>query len=318
VSARAELLDDAGAASESEEFFRSGAFLDAEGVTHTLRVETREGSIAVPVIVREIPGGGRDAVSPYGYPGATVTGHARPSPADVAWSETGLVSVFLRDRAGGEPAFAGATERSLLQVSDPREQRKSRMSDRQQIRRNEREGYVIERIDGPDAGANEHAAYAAAYDQTMARANASERYLYGPEYWEKLLRSPRSWLFVARAPDGGAAAGAIAALSDGIVHYYLSGTVDAHLSASPAKNLIAAVIDFAEELGVPMNLGGGVTPGDSLEAFKKGFSNAVLPFHTHEIVCDPDAYRDLAGDREDTGFFPLYRAPSAAWRTPRT
>jgi hypothetical protein len=58
-----------------------------------------------------------------------------------------------------------------------------------------------------------------------------------------------------------------------------------------------------------MNLGGGVVPGDSLEAFKRGFSNAELPFHTHEIVCDPGAYRELSGDRKDTGFFPLYRAP---------
>lgn len=309
MSARAELLDDAGAAAESEEFFRSRAFLDAEGVTHTLRVETADGSIAAPVTVREIPGDGRDAISPYGYPGASVTGDVQPDPTEVDWSATGLVSVFLRDRAGGEPAFAGATERSMLQVSDPREKRKSRMSDRQQIRRNERDGYAIERVDGPEAREDDRAAYAAAYDQTMARANASERYLYGPEYWEKLLSSPRAWLFMARAPEGGTAAGAIAVLSDGIVHYYLSGTADEHLTASPAKNLIAAVIDFAEEVDAPMNLGGGVVPGDSLEAFKKGFSNAELPFHTHEIVCDPGAYRELSGDREDTGFFPLYRAP---------
>jgi hypothetical protein len=67
------------------------------------------------------------------------------------------------------------------------------------------------------------------------------------------------------------------------------------------------VIDFAEELDAPMNLGGGVTPGDSLEAFKKGFSNAELAFRTHEIVCDQQAYRDLSGGREGTAFFPLYR-----------
>jgi hypothetical protein len=58
-----------------------------------------------------------------------------------------------------------------------------------------------------------------------------------------------------------------------------------------------------------MNLGGGVKPGDSLEAFKMGFANAELPFRTHEIVCDPGAYERLSADREDAGFFPLYRAP---------
>jgi hypothetical protein len=310
VSARAELLDDAGAAAESEEFFRSRAFLDAEGVTHTLRVMADDATIAAPVIVRDIPGSDlRDAISPYGYPGATVEGDARLDSGEVDWSATRLVSAFLRDRVGGEPCLAGATERSMLQVADPTRERKSRMSDRQQIRRNERDGYSIERLAGPDAGPGERAAYAAAYDQTMARANAAERYLYGPEYWDRLLSSPYAWLFLIRAPDGEIAGGAIAVLSDGVVHYYLSGTADDHLSASPAKNLIAVVIDFATELDAPMNLGGGVEPGDSLEAFKRGFANAELPFRTHEIVCDPAAYSELAADREDSGFFPLYRAP---------
>jgi len=310
VSAVAELLDDAGAVAEGEEFFRSRAFLDAEGVTHTLRVSDREGSVAAPVVVRAIAGSElRDAISPYGYPGASVEGGFRPDPGNVDWSSTGLVSVFLRDRVAGEPCFAGPTERSALQLSDPATRRKSRMSDRQQIRRNERDGYRIERVDGPAATDAQRTAYAAAYDQTMARAGAAERYLYGPGYWERLLSSPRSWLFLVLDPEGDTAAGAIAVLSDGVVHYYLSGTADAHLSASPAKNLIAAVIDFAAGIDAPMNLGGGVTPGDGLEAFKKGFGNLELPFRTHEIVCDREAYRELAGGHEDHGFFPLYRAP---------
>jgi hypothetical protein len=309
VSCRAELLADRGAAAESEEFFRSRAFYDAEGVTHTLRVHLDGGTIAAPVIVRGIPGSERrDAISPYGYPGATVDGDARPDPRAVDWSATGLVSVFLRERIGGEPCLAGGTERSMVQVADPASERKSRMSDRQQIRRNERLGYRIERIEGPEAGPDRRRAYADVYDQTMRRAQAEVRYLYGREYWERLLCSPRAWLFLVQAPDSGTAAGAIAVLSDDIVHYYLSGTADEHLANSPAKNLIAAVIDFAHELGVPMNLGGGVRPGDSLEAFKTGFANAELPFRTHEVVCDPAAYEELSAGRDDVGFFPLYRA----------
>ena len=30
-----------------------------------------------------------------------------------------------------------------------------------------------------------------------------------------------------------------------------------------------------------------------------------------ELVCDPEAYRELTGDREGSDFFPAYRAPSA-------
>lgn len=309
MNARAELLEDAGAGAESEEFFRSRAFLDAEGVTHTLCVEADGGSLAAPVTVREIPGSElRDAISPYGYPGASTKGELKLDPATVDWSATGLVSVFLRDRVAGPPTFAGPTERSALRLSEPSRERKSRMSDRQQIRRNERAGYWVERLEGTATTAEQRTAYAVAYDQTMARLDAAERYLYGPRYWDRLLSSPRSWLFLTHGPDDLPAAGAIAVLSDGVLHYYLSGTADAHLQASPAKNQLAALIDLGEEIGSPVNLGGGITPGDGLEVFKAGFSNAQLPYRTHEIVCDPGAYRELAGDREDSGFFPLYRA----------
>jgi Acetyltransferase (GNAT) domain len=310
VSAGAELISDLGAAAQTDDFFRSRAFFDAEGVTHTLRVSAPEGAVAIPVVVRAIPGSElRDAISPYGYPGAAVEGTLRPDPDAVDWSGTGLVSAFVRERLGEEPCMSGATERSVVQIADPAADRKSRMSDRQQIRRNERDGYRIERHRGPEAGDEERRAYGEIYDQTMDRLEAEERYRYGAEYWDRVLSSDEAWLFMVRAPDSGFAAGAVAVRSDGIVHYYLSGTADAHLRASPAKNLIAAVIDFAEELGAPMNLGGGIEAGDSLEAFKRGFANAELPFFTHEIVCDPDAYRELAAGREDTGFFPLYRAP---------
>jgi hypothetical protein len=309
VRPRAELIPDRGAVAETGDFFRSRAFYDAEGVTHSLRISADGGAIAIPVIARGIPGSQlRDAISPYGYPGAAVEGGLSPDPAEVDWSDTGLVSVFLRERLAAEPFMTGATERSRVQVADPGGERKSRMSDRQQIRRNERDGYRVERLSGPEADEAQRRAYGEIYDQTMDRLEAAERYRYGPEYWDLALSSDKSWLFLVHAPDSGYAAGAVAVLSDRILHYYLSGTADAHLRVSPAKNLIAAVIDFAEQLGAPMNLGGGVRPGDSLEAFKRGFANAELPFYTHEVVCDPAAYEELSAGREDTGFFPLYRS----------
>jgi hypothetical protein len=68
--ATATLLEDRGEAAAGPEFFRSREFLDAEGVTHTLKIESEEGMLVAPLVVREIEGAGtRDAVSPYGYPG---------------------------------------------------------------------------------------------------------------------------------------------------------------------------------------------------------------------------------------------------------
>lgn len=309
MSATARLEPDRGETARGEEFFRCREFMDAEGVTHTLVVEEGGSRVAIPLLVREIEGtpGLADATSPYAYPGGDVRGEPI-DPARVDWSGTGLVSAFIRDRLGEPTALAGAVDRSVVLVSDPALPRKSRMSDRQQIRKNASAGYDVASTPGPDAEARDRADLHRVYTETMRAVAASERYLFEPAYFDLLLGSPRSSLFIARSPEGDVAAAAVVVLSDGFLHYYLSGTADDHRRLAPSKNLITAVIDHADELGVPMNLGGGIEPGDGLEEFKRGFANRELPFRTHQLICDPARYAELSAGREDSGFFPLYRA----------
>jgi hypothetical protein len=145
----------------------------------------------------------------------------------------------------------------------------------------------------------------------MARTGAAKRYLYESAYFERLLEGERSWLVLASLGDDArqSLAGAIAVVSDGYLHYYLGGTADEALGDSPMKNLFAGMISLGGELGLPVNLGGGVSPGDSLDEFKGGFANADAAFRTHELVCDPAAYEELsAGAEAPEGFFPAYRA----------
>jgi hypothetical protein len=310
----ATLIDDRGAAAETDDFFRSRPFLDAEGVTHTMRIKGAGLAIAVPLVVRQIPGTDlRDAISPYGYPGATLGEQQAPAPdaGAVDWSGAELVSAFVRDRVGGDPFLAGATLRSAVQVHDPSRPRRLRSRFGDQIRRNRRLGYGVEVIPGPRASAEERAGFHVAYTETMRRAGAADRYFFETTYFDAVLGFDRSWLLLARAPQGTMAAGAIAAASDGLLHYYLGGTIDAHLGDSPFKNVVDAMVALAVEHGVPLNLGGGVRPGDGLEDFKRGFANAELSFRTHEIVCDPEAYDRLTEGRGESGFFPGYRAPAA-------
>jgi hypothetical protein len=145
----------------------------------------------------------------------------------------------------------------------------------------------------------------------MARTGAADRYLYPLEYFETLVSGDGSWLLTA-ARDGDRLAGALAVLSDGYLHYYLGGTADAALGDSPMKNLFAAMIELGSELGVPVSLGGGLTPGDSLDEFKRGFASGEAAFHTHELVCDLPAYDELTMGSDpggsDPGFFPAYRS----------
>jgi hypothetical protein len=311
LSATARLHADRGAGARSAEFFRSAEFLEAEGTTHTLTIESGSSRVAIPLLVREIEGAGGalDASSPYSYPGGEVQGEPIP-PATIDWSGTGLVSVFVRDRLGTPTVLAGASVRSIVLVSDPGLPRKSRMSDRQQIRKNEADGYQVTHAPGPETTASQRGAYLEVYTATMVHVGAGRRYMFDAAYFELLFRSPRSRLFLAHGPERDVAAAAITVISDGFLHYYLSGTADAHRRRAPSKNLIVAVTDYAEGLGLPMNLGGGLKPGDGLEEFKRGFANTELPFHTHELIADPLRYAELSAGRDEGGFFPLYRAPT--------
>jgi hypothetical protein len=306
----AELIEDGGAAASSTEFFRSPQFLAAEGVTHTLRIETAGGDeLLAPLVVRPIGDGPEhDATSPYGFPGFAAPAGVVVDPAAVDFSATGLVSAFLRHRLG-EPPLAGASPRNVVQVADPALPRKSRPSDRRQIRRNRERGYALELVPGAETSIEQRAGFVDLYEQTMRRTDAGRRYFFDPTYFDRVLSAERTWLALATDPKGELAAASIATVSDGYLHYYLSGSADARLSDSPMKNVVAFLIDHAEQLGLPLNLGGGINPADALEEFKRGFANREEQWLTSEVVCDPAAYERLSRGRDADGFFPAYRAP---------
>ena len=323
TTARAELIEDRGEASASEEFFRSRPFLEAEGVTHTLRIEVGEVELLAPLIVRPIGDGPeRDGISPYGYPGIATSSRVSDvdhagvgsmsdtplDPAEVDFSGTGLVTVFLRHALTADLPLRDATARNVVQIADPELPAKSRPSDRNQINKNLRRGYELRIVPGPETTPTERAGFLAAYEQTMRRTGAAERYLFSAAYFDRILESDRTWLALALAPEGETAAASLAASSDGFLHYYLSGSADSHLRDSPMKNVLAALIGLAAEQGLPLNLGGGIARGDRLEEFKRGFANREQPWSTSEIVCDAAVYTRLRAGRDAGDFFPAYRA----------
>src|SRR6185437_1814857 len=298
-------------------------FLAAEGATHTLRIETDDAELLAPLIVRSIGDGpDLDAVSPYGYPGFTVIddvppGGAAPDrvrsspdylrqsanapapldPGDIDFSRTGLVSVFIRHRLDLVP-LAGATERNVVQIADPALKPKSRPSDRRQVRRNLEAGYAVELIPGADTTAAQRAAFLDLYEQTMRRTEAASHYFFGADYFDRIFPADRTWLALATDPDGAPAAASIACVSDGYLHYYLSGSADERLGDSPMKNVIALLVEHATELELPLNLGGGIHAGDALEEFKRGFANRTVTWRTSELICHPERYAELTGDRD--------------------
>ena len=342
--ARAELIEDRGEAAASDDFFRCRQFLDAERVTHTLRIAGADGAeLLAPLIVREIPpptghkgdpamapllggpganlgarGAEFDAISPYGYPGLAPAparassrhAGANPSeldPATVDFSATGLVSVFLRHRLG-PPPLSGARQRNVVQIADPALAPKSRPSDRRQVRKNLEAGYALTLVSGPETTPEQRAGFLDVYEQTMRRTDAARHYFFGAAYFDRVLEADGTWLALATAPGGELAAASLAAASDGYLHYYLSGSADSHLRDSPMKNVVTRLIEHSTELGLPLNLGGGISGGDALEEFKRGFANREQAWQTSEIVCDVEKYERLSAGHDRGDFFPAYRA----------
>lgn len=318
----AELVEDGGRAAGGPDFFRSPEFLEAEGTTHSLLIhhggDPTDLVASAPLLVRGIPGSDRsDAISPYGYPGLAISDGPRIEldfpidPEGIDFSETGLVTIFLRHALGDAPPLSGATPRNICLLSDPALPRKSRASDRQQIRKNLKRGCSVEITPGPETTPQQRAGFFTAYTETMTRTKASERYFFSERYFDLTLSAEGTWLFIFRTPEGDVGAASIATLSDGLLHYYLSGTADAHLKGAPMKNVVEEMIEFGAERELAVNFGGGITPGDALEEFKRGFANREEQWFTSEIICDADASAALTAElapEHDPDFFPPYRA----------
>ena len=228
-------------------------------------------------------------------------------PTSIDWSGTGLLSIFIRHALGPSP-LTSATERNVVQIADPELPPKSRPSDRRQVRRNLEGGYKLELVPGGETTPGQRAGFLDVYEQTMRRTDAAPHYFFAPAYFDRILEAERTWLALATAPDGSLAAASIAAVSDGYLHYYLSGSADSHLGDAPMKSVVTRLVEHSAELGLPLNLGGGIAPGDALEEFKRGFANRRQPWLTSELICDAEAYARLSPGREAGGFFPAYRA----------
>ncbi|MCY1044675.1 GNAT family N-acetyltransferase [Corallococcus sp. bb12-1] len=311
VQASAMLVPDAGASALSEEYFRSAHHLRAERVTHTLVLRGHAGGVLhLPLIVRPIEGTPyRDAISPYGFPGGALDGLCEVPKLDVDWRGTELVSIFVRDRVQGPPCFAEPTARNEVFFVDPKLPLDIKEMHRRHQRRNVRQGFVSTVRPAREVSWEERRGFLEVYRQTMVRDRACVRYFFSDEYFEEVFASPGAWLATTRAPDGQVASSALVVRSDGLLHYYLGGTADAHLARSPAKNVFGAMIDLGRDLGLPLHLGGGLQPGDGLADFKRGFANASAHVHTHEIVCEPGVYARLTEEQPSGSFFPAYRTP---------
>ena len=299
------------------------------GVPRALHVAGDGHEMLLPLIVREIPGGGIDAASPYGYPGPLVQGTDEPGFLRAALAfgtevlrQAGIVSAFVRlhpllnpvpPMGIGTVVEHGDTICIDLALSPGELWAQTRLNHRRDITRAVRLGYVA-RMDEEWLHLD---AFKRLYRETMGRRSAASFYFFDDTYFDGLREAlgDRMHLCVVEK-DGIVAAAGLYAETCGIVQYHLSGTSDEALSVQPTKLMMHFVRGWAKERGNHvMNLGGGVGGGnDSLLQFKLGFSPLRRTFSTLRMVIDEPAYKRLVATRDPLldpgahgGFFPQYR-----------
>ena len=303
------------------------------GEPRALFVRDGPRAMLLPLIIRDVPGGGHDAASPYGYPGPLLR-----DPTDAAFlreallaalpvlEAAGIVSLFARfhpllNRVVPDGVGAivrhGQTVSIDLTASPEALWREMASGHRNEINRALRAGHSAEF----DTSWAHYETFKRLYRQTMERRSAASHYFFDDTYFDGLRAAlgDRLHLWVVSIGDAIAAAGLFAETC-GIVQYHLSGADEAFARERPTKLMIHAVRTWAQARGdLEMHLGGGVgAAGDSLLAFKGGFSRRRHSFSTLRLVVDVDMYRRLVRARDPTwdpeavdGFFPLYRKEAA-------
>jgi hypothetical protein len=312
-----------------------------EGTAFLFAYREADHLIALPLLLRPVdpadPAGPQDATSVYGYCGPVAS--RGPIPADVVTRFQGaletelsgrrVVSVFSRLHplieqrhllAGvGEIVDVGLTVSVDLTLPEDEQWAGISKKCRRMIRRTQEAGVICvhdhQRLYGRQ--------WAAIYDETMRRVDASRSYRYDAAYFEMLAAELGDvlHLFIALF-EGRVVAGGLFTICDGIVQAHLGAMSNAFMKLSPTRLVDDTARRWANEQGATVfHLGGGVAgQEDSLFQYKTRFSDRRHRFATWRWIVDEAAYEELCrrsdrldaahgGSAAEPGYFPAYRRP---------
>jgi hypothetical protein len=287
--------------------------LDGGGEPVLYHAEGEGERVACPLIERPIEGR-LDVATPYGFSGLTGTG---PWPGFAEeWgrfaAERGYVAGYLAvnalfgdDTYADPEAVTEANETFVIDLRDGVEGARGRLSTnrRRQLRDWRPEDYEVD-------GEGLAEFFVAQYPPAMERKEAAARHRFGPATLAALCELPSTFLVGARVEgriESVSLFGFTPHAGDFIFNAALPGC--AHHSVP----LIWSAVHLLTDRGVPwFNLGGGMSPGDSLADFKARFGATPLPMRAVKAVYDRAAYEDLcrrhgADPTDRDGFFPAYR-----------
>jgi len=304
-------------------------------------LSTPDGTVLYPFIRRAIDAlvdstatGVSDLITPYGYggPQAWITGSASDLAAHF-WSSfgewatsQGVVTEFIRFGLFADTflPYPGdiVTRSSNIVISLEGTDDEVWMGFEQKVRKNVKKALRNEISVTVDAGGEYLDDFLRIYAGTLDRRDADAGYFFPRSFFETIIdRLPGQFAFFHARRDGVIISTELVLVSDESVYSFLGGTDSAAFEFRPNDLLKFEVVTWARAQGKKhFVLGGGPTPGDGIERYKRSFApNGAVDFKSGQRILQPALNAQLvaskraqfeAADREwpaDSRYFPEYR-----------
>lgn len=304
-------------------------------------LEAHDGAWQVPLILRTLPDGAKDAISPV-YTGVFASPSLTSQQVQEAWSETveclrarGVISVLLRqspflrqvpDLLPGLPelrCIASGRPTILLEPADAESAWSGMVGTcRTRVRKARKNGYTGQIRQTTSHDLLPQGDFRRLYEQTMQRIDAVPLFFFGDDYYKVLLDGlgPNLLLVEVRDQAGVVGASALILRDEHCLHYHLTGSNPDDARMGVNNLMLWTATEYAIAQGIHrFHLGGGNSPRDSLFHFKHTFGGRELEYGVAGQIIDHDRYQALTHLRAvacdistDTllglSFFPAYRA----------
>jgi hypothetical protein len=304
---------------------------------HWILLEGFDGAWQVPLIVRTLPDGTKDAISPYGYSGVFASQSLSPTDVQLAWSATltclrelGIISVLLRhsplvpqaSEVPGLRPIVSAHPTILLEPVDHDSawsalEKHCRTKTRKAIKH----GYTGEVRQATTKDLALNGDFRRLYEETMHRVDAAPQFFFSGDYYAGLLEGLGPNLLVAdvRNERGEVGSSLLLMRHGQRLHSHLSCSNPDDARMGSNNLMFWTAIQFAIDQGLlQFHLGGGLDARDSLFKYKQLFGGRELEYSVSGLVVDHDLYEAHTENRAkecDTtpeallasSYFPAYR-----------
>ena len=273
-------------------------------------VEGFDGAWQIPLVLRTVHDGTKDAISPYGYSGVYASPSLSSAQVQQAWFETvcrlrelRVISVLLRhsplvpqacDLPGLLTIVSGHPTIVLEPVDHDSAWSGLNKHCRNRIRKALKNGYTA---DVRPAGRQDLAVggdFRRLYEETMHRLEAETRYFFSDRYYEELRVGLGSNLLIAevRDPTGVVASSLLLMRHGDLLHSHLHGSNPADAPMGVNNLSYWTATQFAIDHGIrQLHLGGGHHAHDSLFRFKHTFGGRELQYRVSGLIVDQELYQ---------------------------